>query len=72
MNESYIVAAKREARNRVNHDWVDRLRQVEGVEVVGSGPVRVQIRATPTVINALRKTLGDDFHIEPVIPHKRM
>jgi len=72
MNESYIVAAKREARNRVNHDWVDRLRQIEGIEVVGTSPVRVQIRATPTAIHALRKTLGNDFHIEPMIPHERL
>lgn len=72
MNKSYVVAAKRHVRNSISHDWIDRLRKVEGVEVVGSGPVRAQIRATPAAVEALRKTLGDDFHIEPILPRERM
>lgn len=72
MTESFVVAIKRNARNRVSHDWVDRLREVDGVEIMGYGPVRAQIVATPQAIDTLRDILDDNFHIEPVIPHKGM
>lgn len=70
MTDRYIVAVKREARKSVSANWVDRILQIDGVEIVGSGSTRVQITATPEAIKILQGVLGEDFRIEPAITHR--
>lgn len=65
----YIIAPKREARNRVSGNWENQLRLVEGVEIIGCGPVRIQIRASSSAIEKVREILGEDFLIEALIEH---
>lgn len=70
--EQYIISPKRERRKHISSDWMKSLRNLKGVEIIGEGPVRAQIKASPSGVDSLTKLLGGDFHIEPLITHDRM
>jgi coproporphyrinogen III oxidase-like Fe-S oxidoreductase len=67
--EGYIVAVKRELRDVAPPDWQDRLREIEGVRVVGGNPKRLHIEATAETIKVVRDRFSSLCHIEPIIIH---
>ena len=67
--ENYIIAPKRECRDRVAPDWQERLGEIKGIRVLGSLGERVRIQATPEAIDRVRRLLGDTHHIEETIRH---
>ena len=68
--DQYVIAVKREARDMVPHNWIGLLGAQEGVEVLGAGTKRVQIRATAKAIETVRNLVGRYCHIEKMSPHK--
>jgi hypothetical protein len=68
--DHYVIAIKREARDIVPQDWIGLLGAQEGVEVLGAGAKRVQIRATAKAIETVRNLFGRYCHIEKMNPHK--
>lgn len=67
--DRYVVAVRRERRDVVPADWIDRVDSIPGLKVLGSSPQRAQIQATPLAISRLQEVLGKDFYLEPVIEH---
>lgn len=63
----YHVALKRERRAAVPKDWPQRLEAIAGVRVLGRSATRAQFMATKAALQAVRNSLGDDFHIEPSV-----
>ena len=68
-DEYYIIAPKREYRDRVVPDWQERLGEIKGVRVLGGLGTRIHIQATPEAIDRMRQLLGDTHHIEETIRH---
>jgi hypothetical protein len=68
----FAIAVKRERRADVPRDWVDRVRRIKGVTIVGDAQsTRLQIRATAAAIQAVGRELAEFVHIEPLIRHDR-
>lgn len=68
-DETYIVAVRRSQRKLAPEDWLDRLRQTEGVSVVGESYGRAQITADRQGLARVRDELGSFLLIEPLIRH---
>lgn len=68
--DQYVIAVKREARDTAPRNWIDLLDAQEGVEVLGTGAKRVQIRATTEAIQTVRNLVGAYCHIEKKTLHK--
>lgn len=68
---TYVIALKRDCRAKAPADWVQLVRSVPGVHLVGSenAPV-VRIEATSEAVEQLRDQLGTFCNIEPIILHK--
>ncbi len=68
--ETYLIALKRERRQKAPDDWVEQIRAVPGVRLVGqSQPFMVRIQATPEALEKIHALVGDSCHIEPIILH---
>ena len=67
---TYIVAIRRDCRDRAPEDWVERLTHVEGVSIIGASARRAQIAADDGAVERLREDLGAYAHVEPVIEHR--
>jgi hypothetical protein len=66
----YTIAPKREARARIDPDWLQSLHDVSGIQILSGSARRAQIVANnPQASEDLKKTLGDDFLIEENILH---
>jgi hypothetical protein len=69
--ESYIIAVRRDARDRVSELWMNQLKAIDGLTLLGAtNPTRVQVLATPDAIERVRELYGDSCHIEPVVEHR--
>ncbi len=69
--QRYVIAVRRDARDRVPEGWVEALGAIEGVAIVGAdNPARVQVDATPAAIAQARALCGDFAHVEPAIEHR--
>jgi len=67
----YVIALKRERRQEVSVDWIDRLQGAPGVEITASaGNRRATVRATADGLHELHRRVGAFCHIEPVIEHR--
>jgi hypothetical protein len=68
----YIIAVKREARDRLGDGLSEVVKGVPGVEPVGSSPNswRMQVEATPEGITVLKNVTRNDLLIEPLIYHE--
>jgi hypothetical protein len=67
----YVIAVKRQMRDQVPADWVERLRGIEGLSLVSEPRYnRVLVEAIPEAIEAVQAELGDYSYIEPLITHK--
>lgn len=70
MGQRYVIAVKREKRELVSADWVERLSLVEGVTVAGASSGRAVIECEPIARSEIERIYGDLVHIEPVIDHE--
>jgi hypothetical protein len=70
----YIVAIKREARNKMTEKLSDILNRVQGLRTVGGdeNTGRYQVEATPQALDELNRISSDRLHVEPVIMHERL
>jgi hypothetical protein len=70
----YIIAVKREARDTLDGNLLEVVKNAPGVEPVGNSPSpwRVQVEATPEAITELQNTTGDKLLIEPLIYHEAL
>jgi hypothetical protein len=72
MTDRYVIAVKREERERAPDDLASALREVVGLSVEeSSNPRRVQVEASPEAIEEARRRFGELCYIEPAIPHHR-
>ena len=68
--DTYLIAVRRDARERVATDWTKALEGIEGLTIVGAAnPTRIQVLASPEAIEQARQRVGGFSHIEPVIKH---
>ncbi len=67
--QQYVVALRREDRAGAPDDWAQQLDAIDGVSVIGSTPRRAQVAADDAGIARLRKTVGSEMLIEPVVRH---
>ncbi|HEU4833595.1 MAG TPA: hypothetical protein VFS90_04240 [Pyrinomonadaceae bacterium] len=70
MMSKYIIAPKREFRSVTPRNWQEDLKNIQGVQVIGSQPARVHVEATAQGIDRLRSMLGNMYHIEKAITHR--
>lgn len=70
--DTYLIAVKRESRDKAQDNWADALDTVEGVEAQPNPlrPDRRQVHATASGIEEIKRRLGDLCHIEPMIMHQ--
>ncbi len=67
----YVIAVKRDMRDRTPADWADRLRGIAGLRLLGdAGGNRVQVEADEQAIAEAKGLLSPYCHIEPLILHK--
>lgn len=62
----YVLAVKRSARATAPKDWLERLRSIRGVEVLGTEGERATIRADARAKSEVVEVLGAFVHIERV------
>ena len=68
----YIVAVRREERDRVPMNWVDRLRAIDGVTVLGAAnPHRAVVEANAAAAVEIQDAVGEYCHVEEEILHDR-
>lgn len=65
----YIVAVRRDQRDVAPDDWLDRLRTIDGVSIVGASSGRAQIQAASDALERVRTEFGTYLHVEPIIEH---
>ncbi len=68
--DQYVIAIKREARASAPKNWIEIISAVEGTELLGAGPKRMQMRATPEAFKTVRELVGAFCYIEKMIIHK--
>ena len=62
---AYWIAVKREARDRVPHDWVERLKSIPGLRVPeGARAPRVRVEAEPDAIAVAKRLVAEFCHVE--------
>ena len=62
---TYWIAVKRDARDRVPHDWVERLKSIPGLKVPeGARAPRVRVEAEPDAIAVAKRLVGEFCHVE--------
>ena len=66
----YVVAARREARERIDPQWRRHLEDIPGVHVIGEtdGP-RAVLECAPGDVHAVETVLGPDWIVEPEAEH---
>lgn len=60
----YVLAVKRSARSSMPKDWLETLRSIEGVEVLGAEHERATIRASEKAMSKVSEAFGECVHIE--------
>ena len=66
----YIIGVKRTSWNSVKPTWIDTLRNIKGVEIIGENERRATIEMNPTLLKEVESTLGNNFIVEEEIPHR--
>ena len=70
--ETYVVAVKRECRDKAPDNWREMIQQLDGVKVIGSGTTRaIRICGPGGTGDNLAAAVGEYCHIEPVILHDK-
>ena len=67
----YVVAVKREERDRVPEEWYKAVLEIEGLKVLSSprGP-RIVVEGDEIAIATLKERLSQWCHVEPWIEHE--
>ena len=65
----FIVSIKRDARKRVTKNWKAELKLLVPELQNGASPWRAQVSVPDEALDKIRRQLGEDFRIEPVIVH---
>ena len=61
----YWIAIKRDARDDVPFDWVERLKTLPGLMVPeGARAPRIRVEADPDAIAAVKRLVGAFCHVE--------
>ncbi len=70
----YIIAVKKGKEKLVNSEWAKLVRQISNIEVINNfRNKRILISTDEDGLIRIKNELSsDDFHIEPVIEHKKM
>ena len=69
--DKYVIAVKREKRSDAPADWVDQLKEISEVSIVGKPTTsRILAEASPQAIEKVKNLIGDFCHIEPLIIRK--
>lgn len=69
MPTRYAMAIKHSAASHVPSGWLDRLREIEGVQLLGHTEHGAEFTATPAAMAQVRAAFSDNFIIEEV--HRR-
>jgi hypothetical protein len=66
----FVIAVKRGRRDEVPPDWMETVRGMPGIAVMGeASEARLQVRASPDAIARVRDQLSEFLHIEKLISH---
>jgi hypothetical protein len=70
--ERFVVSVNRNRRSAVPVDWIDQIRQIRGVEVVGqpTSQRRVLITASDGGVLGIKERFGDLLHVERLVLHQ--
>jgi|HubBroStandDraft_5_1064220.scaffolds.fasta_scaffold2330322_1 hypothetical protein len=69
---TYVIAIRREAREKVAPGWESSLIGIEGLFIRGvPNAGRIQVDASDLAIEDAKRRLGDSFYIEPTNAHHR-
>jgi hypothetical protein len=69
----YVIAVRREARERVAPGWERVLRGIDDLFIRGvANPDRIQVDASENAIEDARRRLGNAFYIERTNIHQRL
>ena len=69
---NYVIAVRREARDRAPADLAEFLKGIDGLTIRGAAnPARIQVEASPEAIEQARQKLGECCHIEAEIVHQK-
>ena len=70
--ESYVIAIRREARDKAPPGWQELLQDIQGLTIhPAANPSRIQVEASAEAIERVRQLVGGFCHIEPVIYHSK-
>jgi len=65
--KTYAVAVKGHGTAPAPSNWLESLKQIEGVAIVGASERRAVIEATDEAIAQIREELSQDLHIERLV-----
>lgn len=68
--ETYIIAVKREHRGAEPADWKEQIVHTNGIQVISTSSIRLQVRASGETIERIYTRWGHLIHIEKQIVHK--
>ncbi len=70
--ERFVLAPKRSRRDVLRADWLDVVRAIPGVTIVGdANSVALQVSASAEGLARLQELFADVLNIERIIPHER-
>jgi hypothetical protein len=70
--ERFVLAPNRSRRDALRADWLDIVRAIPGVTIVGdANPVALQVSASADGLARLQELFADLLNIERIIPHER-
>lgn len=70
--ERFVLAPKRSRRDALRADWLDIVRDIPGVTILGdANPLALQVSASAEGLARLQELFGDVLNIERIIPHER-
>jgi hypothetical protein len=70
--ERFVIAPKRSRRDALRADWLDIVRAIPGVVILGdANPVALQVSASAEGLARLQELFADVLNIERIIPHER-
>lgn len=68
----YVIAVRREKRQEIDPDWPKKVQAIPGIDIQTSNSSnRMMVLATETAVGLLKKEMGLNLYIEPVIDHKK-
>jgi hypothetical protein len=67
----YVIAPRRGTKPaEIGCDWATLLEPIPGLHLRAGNPRRAVVDASAESLDAVRRLLGSDFRIEPMIEHR--